>query len=680
MYKIGIDVGGTFTDFVVVRDAEAPRYFKQPSTPNYPSEGVIAGLEDAAAAYGLSPGNLLGETELIIHGTTVAANALVQRKGAKVGLLTTAGFRDLLEMREGLKEDRYNLRMTPVEPLVPRYLRLGVTERVRSDGSVDTTLDEASVERAIQSMKAEGVEALAICFLFSYLNPDHELRAAEMVRAAFPGMYMSTSHEILPQIKEFDRLSTTVVNTYVGPVLGVYLSRLQRRLEAFRQAPEILIMQSNGGVAPIEDSVRQAVRAILSGPAGGVAAAAHYGQLLGESKVIGFDMGGTSTDISLIEDGAAHLTNEKFEAGWKIAVPMIDIHTLGAGGGSIARVDPGGILRVGPDSAGADPGPACYGKGGDRPTATDASLALGYLSAQNFLGGRAPLNPSLAGGALEAHVAQRLGLSTIEAAFGVHHLVSTNVAEGIRLASVKRGVDPRQFALVAFGGASGLHASAVARQLRIESVYIPSAAPVLSALGMLSTDLQYDFSRSHSASLDGIDLDAVRSIIHELEAEGRAKLQAQGVGEANVEIVRSADMRYLDQVYEVNVAVPDLDGSDSSPISQWATSFHQRYEELYSYRQSEQEIRLVTLRVSAFGRLSKVELPKGRRRSRLGRSREGPPLDLPRRVAGRAGLRGRPFAAGGGDRRACPCSNRTLRQSWSTPGILPGWTSWAESG
>ena len=240
----------------------------------------------------LSPGNLLGETELIIHGTTVATNALVQRKGAKVGLLTTAGFRDLLEMREGLKEDRYNLRMTPVEPLVPRYLRLGVTERVRSDGSVDTTLDEASVERAIQSMKAEGVEALAICFLFSYLNPDHELRAAEMVRAAFPGMYMSTSHEILPQIKEFDRLSTTVVNTYVGPVLGVYLSRLQRRLEAFRQAPEILIMQSNGGVAPIEDSVRQAVRAILSGPAGGVAAAAHYGQLLGESKVIGFDMGG----------------------------------------------------------------------------------------------------------------------------------------------------------------------------------------------------------------------------------------------------------------------------------------------------------------------------------------------------------------------------------------------------
>ena len=610
MYKIGIDVGGTFTDFVVVRDAEAPRYFKQPSTPNDPSEGVIAGLEDAAAAYGLSPGNLLGETELIIHGTTVATNALVQRKGAKVGLLTTAGFRDLLEMREGLKEDRYNLRMTPVEPLVPRYLRLGVTERVRSDGSVDTTLDEASVERAIQSMKAEGVEALAICFLFSYLNPDHELRAAEMVRAAFPGMYMSTSHEILPQIKEFDRLSTTVVNTYVGPVLGVYLSRLQRRLEAFRQAPEILIMQSNGGVAPIEDSVRQAVRAILSGPAGGVAAAAHYGQLLGESKVIGFDMGGTSTDISLIEDGAAHLTNEKFEAGWKIAVPMIDIHTLGAGGGSIARVDPGGILRVGPDSAGADPGPACYGKGGDRPTATDASLALGYLSAQNFLGGRAPLNPSLAGGALEAHVAQRLGLSTIEAAFGVHHLVSTNVAEGIRLASVKRGVDPRQFALVAFGGASGLHASAVARQLRIESVYIPSAAPVLSALGMLSTDLQYDFSRSHSASLDGIDLDAVRSIIHELEAEGRAKLQTQGVGEANVEIVRSADMRYLDQVYEVNVAVPDLDGSDSSPISQWATSFHQRYEELYSYRQSEQEIRLVTLRVSAFGRLSKVELPK----------------------------------------------------------------------
>ena len=433
----------------------------------------------------------------------MATNTLVERKGARVGLITTEGFRDLLEMREGLKEDRYNLRMTPLEPLVPRYLRLGVVERVRADGSVETELDEASVSRAIESMKSEGVEAVAICFLFSYLNPDHERRVAEMVRAAFPDTYTSVSHEILPQIKEFDRLSTTVVNTYVGPVFGDYLSRLRQRLSAYDRVPEILIMQSNGGVASIADSVSQAVRAILSGPAGGVSGASRYGEILGERKVIGFDMGGTSTDISLIEDGAPHLTSEKFEAGWKIAVPMIDIHTLGAGGGSIAWVDAGGVLRVGPESAGADPGPACYARGGRGPTVTDANLLLGYLGAGSFLGGRTRLDPGAATTALDEQVSGPLGLDTATAAYGIHQLVSSNIAEGIRLASVKRGVDPREFAIVAFGGASGLHVSSVARQLRVENVYIPSAAPVLSALGMLSTDLQYDFSRSHSANLEG---------------------------------------------------------------------------------------------------------------------------------------------------------------------------------
>ena len=651
MYKIGIDVGGTFTDFVVAGQGETPRYFKTPSTPADPSQTVMSGLQMAAGAYEQPLNQFLEDTELVIHGTTVATNTLVERKGAKVGLITTEGFRDLLEMREGLKEDRYNLRMTPIEPLVPRYLRLGVPERVRSSGAVETPLDEGALDRALDNLVDEGVEALAVCFLFSYLNPAHEERVAEKIHARFPGMYTSLSSRVIPQIKEFDRLSTTVVNSYVGPVFGQYLQNLKERLSAFQGLQDILVMQSNGGVAPLEDSSRLAVRAILSGPAGGVSGAASYGRLLGESKIIAFDMGGTSTDISLIEDGAPHLTTEKFEGGWKIAVPMIDIHTLGAGGGSIATVGPGGILHVGPESAGAEPGPACYNRGGAHPTVTDANLVLGYLDPHNFLGGQARLDPALAEKALQEHIAGPLGLSTVEAAHGVCRVVSTAMAEGIRLMSVQRGVDPRTFAIIAFGGAAGLHACQVARQLQIRKVHIPAAAPVLSAFGMLSTDLKYDFSRSYTASFDRIDLGEVRSIVNDLHSQGREILGSQGVQEEDIQVQISADMRYLDQIYEVNVPVPELALDDGPLLAQWAVNFHQRYEELFSYRQSDQEIRLVTLRVTVLGGLPRMELPeiptggnlaaaqRGSRRIYLGEWRDVPVYSIDG-LSGGARLRG----------------------------------------
>ena len=609
MYKIGIDVGGTFTDLVVANDSDTPRYFKTSSTPADPSEGVMTGLKQVADAFALTLDDLLAATDIIIHGTTVATNTLVERRGARVGLITTEGFQDLLEMREGLKEDRYNLRMTPVEPLVPRYLRIGIKERIRSNGAVETALDDGSLERALDFLEKEDVEALAVCFLFSYLNSNHELQALEAIRSRFPGAYVSLSHQVLPQIKEFERLSTTVVNSYVGPVFGEYLRNLQDRLSLASGDQQILIMQSNGGVAPIDDSRRLAVQAILSGPAGGVSGATFYGQLLGEERLIGLDMGGTSTDISLIENGTPHLSTEKFEGGWKIAVPMIDIQTLGAGGGSIAWVDSGGILHVGPESAGAEPGPACYGEGGTSATVTDANLVLGYLSAQNFLGGETRLDPELASQAIGRHVANPLGLSTVDAAYGVHQLISTAIAEGIRLMSVKKGVDPREFILFAFGGASGLQASRVARQLQMAKVHIPAAAPVLSAFGMLSTDLKYSFSRSYPATLDGIDLGAVRSILEELEAQGREKLHAQGLTEESYQVARSADMRYLDQVYEVNIPLPDLSRNDDALLSEWAANFHRRYEELFSYRQVDQEIRLTTLRVQTLGLLPRLDLP-----------------------------------------------------------------------
>ena len=410
MYRIGIDVGGTFTDFVAVKEGESPRYFKTPSTPQEPAAALVSGLRHVAEDFGLTVDALLEATDVLIHGSTVATNALVERKGTKVGLITTEGFRDLLEMREGMKEDRYNLQMSPIEPLVPRHLRVAVPERVRSNGAVEVELDQESVLKALDYFRSEGIQSLAVCFLFSFLNPAHEQQAAEAIRQAFPEMRISLSHEVLPQIKEFDRVSTTVVDSYVGPVFSSYLMDLQKRLGAYTRGQDILIMQSNGGVAPIDESSRLAVRAILSGPAGGTSGTAHYGQLLGEPRIIGFDMGGTSTDISVVEDGRPHLTTEKFESGWKIAVPMIDIQTLGAGGGSIARVDAGGILHVGPDSAGADPGPACYGRGGRQPTVTDANLVLGYLDSENFLGGRSRLQKDLAEEAVAENIAPGLGL------------------------------------------------------------------------------------------------------------------------------------------------------------------------------------------------------------------------------------------------------------------------------
>ena len=606
MYKIGIDVGGTFTDFVVAAETGQPRFFKTQTTPDDPSRGVMAGLREAASAYGLSLDEFLTETDLVIHGSTVATNTLVERKGATVGLITTDGFRDLLEMREGLKEDRYNLRMTPVEPLAARYLRVEVPERIRANGAVHHPLDTAALDEQLDYLQREGAESLAVCFLFSYLNPDHEQQAGEIIRRRFPDTYTSLSHEVIPQIKEFDRLSTTVINSYVGPVFSRYLSHLGERFEAYPQLNDVLIMQSNGGVAPIDDSSRMAVRAILSGPAGGVSAAAYLGQLLGESKIIAFDMGGTSTDISLIENGVPHIANEKFEAGWKIAAPMIDIHTLGAGGGSIARVDDGGILHVGPDSAGADPGPACYGKSGVDATVTDASLALGYLDAANFLGGRASLDTAAALRSLDANVGAPLGLSDAEAAFGVYKVVCTTIAEGIRLMSVQRGVDPRDFTMMGFGGASGLHASEVARQLQIGKVYIPASAPVLSAYGMLNTDIKYDFFRSYPVSLERLDLRELRVILDELAAQGREKLLSQGVSQDAVEIEYSADMRYLDQIYEVTVPLPDPARPLSAFVAELTSNFHRRYEELYSYNQQEQEVRLVTLRVAAMGKLPRI--------------------------------------------------------------------------
>jgi N-methylhydantoinase A len=625
MLKIGIDVGGTFTDLVAVDDSGHSTLAKVASTPEDPSIGVMAGLDRLAKLLRLSRTELLAQTERIVHGTTVATNALLEHKGAKVGLLTTEGHRDIIEMREGLKDDRYNLRMPPPLQLVPRALRLGVTERMRADGTTETPLDHTSLATSIEALKRAGVEAVAICYLHAYRDPRHERETASTLARSMPEAYVSLSCEVFPQIKEFDRVSTTVVNAYVGPALSRYLTRLEQRLtEAGFHGP-ILIIQSHGGVAPIAESARLAAGGVLSGPAGGVAGSRYATHLLGTDNLIPFDMGGTSTDICLIVDGEPALVSGRGIGGHRLALNSLDIVSLGAGGGSIGRVDAGGILHVGPESAGAMPGPACYGRGGAEPTVTDANLVLGYLDPAHFLGGSAELDAAAANGALD-RLAADLKIDRIAAAEGVHRVVNTNMAEGIRLVSVRRGVDPRRFALLSFGGAAGLHVTDVARQLDLNRVVVPRVAAVLSAWGMLATDLRFEVSRTHIGDTARLDGAGIKHLFAEMEQEGLARLRASFNGPVRVQ--RSVEMRYGEQIFEITVPLDGIDWDAEDPLPQIVERFHNRHEELYTYALREQDAVLVNARAAVIGVLPAVPqeplrearvnaLPRGERRAWL---------------------------------------------------------------
>jgi N-methylhydantoinase A len=626
MYRIGIDVGGTFTDLVAVDESGRAILAKTASTPEDPSIGVMTGLDRLAEALQLDRPALFARTERIVHGTTVATNALLEHKGAKVGLLTTDGHRDVIEMREGLKDDRYNLRMPAPEPLVPRTRRLGVRERMRADGRVEVALDHASLNRAIAQLKRDKVEAVAVCYLHAYRDAAHERETAEALQKRMPGTYVSLSADVFPQIKEFERVSTTVVNAYVGPVLARYLHRLAERLvEAGYKGP-VLIIQSHGGVAPIAEASRLAAGGVLSGPAGGVAGSRYAAKLIGEGNLIPFDMGGTSTDICLIVDGEAALATDRKIGGHRVALNSLDIVTLGAGGGSIGRVDAGGILHVGPESAGAMPGPACYGRGGTAATVTDANLVLGYLDPAHFLGGRSTLDRRAAEDAVD-RLAAELGVERVAAAEGIHRVVNTNMAEGIRLVSVRRGVDPRRFALLSFGGAAGLHVTDVARQLDLPRIVVPRVAAVLSAWGMLATDLRFEVARTHIGDAGGLDGGATKQLFAEMEAEARTRLAASFDGP--VRLQRSVDMRYGEQIFEINVPLDDVDWEVENPLPQIVERFHRRHEALYTYAMRDQEAVLVNARIVAIGVLpglpqepkipaARATPPRGERKIYLG--------------------------------------------------------------
>jgi len=610
-FRIGIDVGGTFTDlFLRSSDGQVGSY-KVLSTPEDPSIGVLNGLETIAEARGITLRDLTARIGTIVHGTTVTTNAVLTRRGAKCGLITTDGVRDALEMRRGIRERQYDNRYTNVVPLVRRYLRRPVRERMDWRGHELRALELDDVRDAVRVLAEAKVEAVAICFLNSFANPAHERAAAEIVRAELPDAFLSVSTEILPTIRFYNRVSTTVLNAFAGPVLRDYLGSLTTRLADAGFSGVLLIMQSSGGVAAPEVTVRRPATTLLSGPAAGPRAALAVAETLGRRSSLVVDMGGTSFDASLVRDGEVELKAEGDIDRLRIALPMLDIVTIGAGGGSIGWIDPGGLLRMGPESAGAEPGPACYARGGERPACTDADLVLGYLDPAWFAGGKLPLRADLARRAIEVQVAKPLGLTIDEAAAGMYRVINANMAHGVREITVKRGLDPREFPMVVAGGAGALHACEIARELEIPTVVVPQVASILCASGMLMTDLQHDFVRSCVGPLAEIGADRLGALVDEMAAEGSAQLRSEGVPEERESLHVALDLRYLKQYHEVTVAV-ERDTVTRGDFETVARAFHSEHDRLYGYELSAQGtgLELINVRVRCVGRVDRTELPR----------------------------------------------------------------------
>jgi N-methylhydantoinase A len=572
----GVDTGGTFTDIVLLQDGKL-KVFKVLSTPDDPSRAILSGLGQL---------NAMRDLHVLVHGSTVATNAVLERKGVRTALITTAGFRDVLEIGRQTRPKLYDLRVQKVPPLVPRSRRLEVAERLNERGEVLIPLDEVSLQNALAALQKQDVDAVAISLLFSFVNPAHEQRVAEAVRAT--GRYVSASCEVLPEFREYERTSTVVLNAYIGPLIDRYLERLEQELPTHAL---LRIMQSNGGSISSMMARREAARTLLSGPAAGVVGAAFVARASNFSQIITLDIGGTSTDVALVDDTMTETTEGKI-GGYPTKLPMIDIHTVGAGGGSMAWFDLGGALRVGPASMGADPGPAAYGRGGDEATVTDAHVVLGRLIPDAFLGGAMYLDVEEATSVIDK-IAHRLGTSLEEAALGIIRIVNANMEAAIRVISVERGGDPRNFTLVAFGGAGPLHACELAAALRIPRVLIPATPGVLSALGMLIADILKDYVRTVMVLTEEAQ-DVVASALDELESQGRADLLHEDVPPEKIVIERYLDLRYKGQSYELTIP---FDGD----LTRAANDFHAAHERRYGYCDPNERVQVVNVRLKARG-------------------------------------------------------------------------------
>ena len=612
-YRIGVDVGGTFTDVVLVHDGQLT-IDKHPTTPRDQSEGVLGAIRNLARGLDLELPTLLARTGTIVHGTTTADNTMIELSGAVTGLVTSEGHRDEIEIRRGYKESIWDPALPPPNPICPRRQRYGVPERLDFEGRVVTPLDEDAVRRALRRMKKQGVESLAIVFLFSFVNPVHERRACEIAREELPDVMISVSHEVMPAAPEFERTSTTLVNAYVGPKIERYLGRLGLRLRESGFTGELLIMQSNGGVMPGGYVAQKAVAVMGSGPAGGAIGAAAVARAGGITDFISVDMGGTSYDVSLVRGGEPEV-----KAGWNwhhrylIGLPMVDVQTVGAGGGSIARVE-SGTLKVGPQSAGAEPGPVCYGRGGTEPTVTDANVVLGYLNPDSFCGGSMRLDAAAAGAAIRDRVAVPLGMTLVQAADGIARIVNANMANAIRKASAQRGVDPRPLTLVVFGGNGPVHAGMQAAELSIRRILVPKLSPTFSALGLLLTDHVVDEMRSYVTPVGAVDLPRANALLTEMEAAARTALA--GGKRRRVRCERLAALCYPGQTFDMSVPLAGRGPLTTAGLAKTVERFHQMHEELHTYASRDQEPILRGLRVKAVAIEAKPALPTRRRTSR----------------------------------------------------------------
>ncbi len=612
--RIGIDVGGTFTDATLIDGATGRVYSaKAFTTPRDRSLGVIDAIQAVIAETGTDPASV-GE---VVHGSTTGTNALIERTGAKTGLLVTAGFRDVLEIGRVMRptEGIYDISIDRPPPLVPRHLCLEARERTGPHGEVIVALDDASVEHACDVFARHGVETVAICFLFSFLNPAHERRAAAIVARRLPGIAISQSHVINPEYREYERASTTVMNSYLTPVMNSYLDRLKPAIGAVLPNAKLFIIQANGGATTVENARRRAVATVNSGPAGGVVAAAWYGREHGRDRIVSVDMGGTSFDIGLVENGASQVTTEGNFQGLPVKLPIIDLHIIGAGGGSIAWIDSGGALNVGPRSAGAEPGPACYGRGGTLATVTDANLVLGRLDPKLFHGGRTPLDVGAARTAV-AGIGDRLGLSLEEAALGIIKVVNANMVKGIATVTVQRGIDVREFALLSFGGAGGVHAIDLADALEMAEVIVPPLPGVFSAVGLLAADVRHDFVAALGGMVSAAaEPNRLESLFRGMEEEARRVLAAEDFSGDAVRLVRSADLKVVGQTYELTLALPQAGLVTREGIEALVASFGRLYRERYAFFFEGEAIELVNLRLAAPGASETVRLAQFERQA-----------------------------------------------------------------
>ncbi len=605
-YMIGVDVGGTFTDISLLHiEKKELKTLKIRSTTDDPSLAIVEGIEEILKTNDVD----YNQVVYLAHGTTVATNTLIERKGAKTALITTKGFKDLLEIGNQTRPSLYNYLKRKPEMPVPSGWNHEVCERLLYNGHVYTPLDEEEVKKVARKLKEKGAESVAVCTLFSYINPIHEQKIVEIVKGIHPDTYISASHRLVPEFREYSRMSTTVLNAYLGPVMKKYVNNFNKSMKDMGIKVEPYVTQSNGSIISISETVDSPIRTAVSGPSAGVIAAGYVARLCGIKNIITFDMGGTSTDVSLIENGEFVLSTDRMINGFPVKIPMIDIDTIGAGGGSVAWLDGGGALKVGPRSAGAKPGPAAYNKGGEEPTVTDANVVLGRLNPEYILGGRMEIRADLAEQSIENKLSSLTNMNLVETAAGIVAVVNSNMVRAIRVISVERGYDPREFVLVSFGGAGSLHACAVARELGIKKIIIPYLPGIFCSIGLLVADIKYDYVTSKIMLAERSNIEEINRIVGKMISKGKRMLDKEGIPETDREFILTIDARYKRQNYELQLTVPKKT-LDETILENIKEQFHREHGKSYGYFNKEQPIELINYRVNAVGRTPKPDMPK----------------------------------------------------------------------